>query len=88
MKQDVIFKSLFVLAICIVAFVYALLPHFVRYDTLKDRGELYIPITQESNFDHMNIHAARYRDMVDGALIPGEIDTYEHRGGPILWPIL
>ncbi|MBI2108832.1 MAG: hypothetical protein HYT93_01440 [Parcubacteria group bacterium] len=82
------FKILFFFAVLMIGIVYSVLPHFVRYETLTDRGERYIPLTITSTFDHINIHAARYRDIVDGAFIPGEMDTYEHKGGPILWPIL
>lgn len=88
MQKSVSFKILFILATLVVGIIYSVLPHYVRYMTLQDRGERYIPLTIASTFDHMNIHAACYRDIVDGVLIPGEIDTYEYKGGPILWPIL
>jgi len=88
MQKNILFKLLFILAILMVGFVYSILPHFVRYETLKDQGLRYIPLTINSTFDHINIHAARYRDVVDGTLFPDEMDTYEHKGGPILWPIL
>ncbi|MBI4121181.1 MAG: hypothetical protein HY457_02925 [Parcubacteria group bacterium] len=81
-------KVLLLIAVFAVAFVYAVLPHLVRYETLKSEGLRYIPITLEPNFDHMNFGASRYRDVVDGNLFPGEMDTYEHKDGPILWPIL
>ncbi|MDP3726077.1 MAG: hypothetical protein Q8R36_02675, partial [bacterium] len=88
MQENRLFKILFIAAVIAVGIVYSALPHFVRYETLKEQNLRYIPLTIESTFDHINIHAARYRDIVDGTLIPGEIDTHEHKGGPILWPIL
>ncbi len=87
-NNNALFKILFVIAILAVGIVYSALPHFVRYEALKNQGLRYIPLTIESTFDHLNIHAARYRDVVDGTLFPNEMDTYEYKGGPILWPIL
>ena len=88
MQKSWLFKTLFVLAILMVGIIYSALPHFVHYETLKDQGLRYVPLTVNATFDHINIHAARYRDVVDGTLFPDEMDTYEHKGGPILWPIL
>ncbi|MBI4118632.1 MAG: hypothetical protein HY455_03800 [Parcubacteria group bacterium] len=81
-------KILLVVAVFAIALVYSVIPHLVRYETLTSEGLRYIPITLEPNFDHMNFGASRYRDVVDGRLFPGEMDTYEHKDGPILWPIL
>src|SRR3989338_7865858 len=89
MQKSWLFKTLFILAILLVGIVYSALPHFVRYETLNGQGLRYVPLTINATFDHINIHAARYRDIIDGALIPGEMDTYKHKeNGPILWPIL
>lgn len=88
MQKITLFKIVFVAAVLAVGIVYSALPHLVRYEVLKEQGIRYVPLTVQSTFDHINIHAARYRDIVDGRLIPGEMDTYEHREGPILWPIL
>ena len=89
MKKNILFKFLFILAILVVGLVYSVLPHFVRYNTLKDQGLRYIPVTLESNSDLMNHYGPRYREIVDGTLIPREIDTYEHKEDkPILFPFL
>lgn len=82
------FKLLFTLAILIVGIVYSVLPHFIRYDTLKEEGLRYIPVTLEAEFDYVNHYGSRYRDLVDGIVIPGEIDTYEHKDGPAFFPPL
>ena len=88
LEENKLFISLFIGAILCIGLVYSILPHFVRYETLKNEGLQYIPVTINSNFDHMNHYGTRYRDVVDGTLIPGEIDTYEHKDGPILFPML
>ena len=89
MRKDIPFKLLLIGIALVVGLVYSALPHFVRYKTLESIGERYIPLTvQQPDFDHMNTYAPRYRDLVDGTLVPGEMDTYEHKGGPILFPIL
>jgi len=88
MKNDKLFITLFIFAAFVVGIVYSALPHFVRYDTLKDKDLLYTPLTQESNFDLMNVHGGRYREILDGHLLSGEVDTYEHKDGPALWPLL
>jgi len=56
----------------IVGVVYSVLPHWVRYETLRAQGERYVPLTQESHFDYFNVHAARYRDMIDGRILSGK----------------
>jgi len=88
MHQHTVFKLLFITAILIVGIVYSILPHYVRYDTLQSRGEQYVPLTKESYFDVMNVHGGRYRDIIDGDIFGGEVDTFEHRDGPIFWPLL
>lgn len=88
MRESILFKTLFVLAVLAVGAVYSVLPHFVRYITLKDQGLRYIPVTLNSTFDYINHYGTRYRDIVDGNLFPGEIDTYEHKDGPSFFPVL
>ena len=88
MKKDLFFKLLFILAILMVGIVYSALPHFVRYDTLKKEGLRYVPVTQRATFELMSVQAARYREMLDSSIFRGEVDTYEHRNGPAVWPIL
>jgi len=83
-----IFKIVFIIAMLLVGIAYSIMPHFVRYNTLKELELQYIPVTQESNFDMMNVQAGRYRDMIDGKMLSGEVDTYEHKDGPSLWPLL
>jgi len=87
MREDTVFKVLLVLSIVFVGVIYAALPHGIHYVALRAQGETYIPLTR-ANDDVMNTYSPRYRDMIDGTLIPGEIDTYEHKGGPVLWPML
>ncbi len=88
MNQNRLFKIVLAVAVVVSGIMYAVLPHFVRYNTLREQGLSYVPVTQESNFDMMNVQAGRYRDIVDGKIFSGEIDTYEHKDGPALWPLL
>ena len=83
-----LFFGAFVAALLFIGAVYSVVPHGVRYLTLAKDGVAYIPLTRESNFDLMNVHGGRYRDIVDGRLLSGEVDTYEHKDGPSLWPLL
>lgn len=78
----------FIFAILAVGLVYSVLPHSLRYFILNKAGERYVPITQQSHFDHMNVHAGRYREILDGNILSGEVDTHEHRDDPALWPLL
>jgi len=64
------------------------MPHAVRFQTLASHGQSYMPLTQEADFDTMNIQGGRYRDILDGDLIPGEIDIYEYADAPAMWPLL
>ena len=36
----------------------------------------------------MNVQGARYREILDGRLISGEVDTVEHADAPSIWPLL
>jgi hypothetical protein len=83
-----LFILVFAIALIFVGLVYSVLPHGVRYTTLEAQGERYIPLTQESYFDVMNVHGARYREMVDGNVFMSDVDTYEYKDGPSLWPPL
>ncbi len=87
MRHDNLFKILLILSALFVGLIYAVLPNGIRYYSLRAQGEEYIPLTRV-NADVMNTYAPRYRDMIDGTLISGEIDTYEYRNGPALWPML
>ena len=81
------FRILFLAAILVVGIIYSVLPHFVRYDTLKTQDVRYIPVTQTANFDIMNIQPGRFREILDGNILSGELDTYEYRNGPTVWPL-
>jgi len=84
-----VFIILFITSIVVIGFLYSVLPHYVRYQTLEEAGERYIVLTVDSpSFEHINVHGARYRDIIDGRFLSGEVDTYEYRDGPSLWPIL
>ena len=87
MRHDTVLKTSLVLAVLFVGFIYSVLPNGIRYYALRAQGETYVPLTRV-NADVMNTYSPRYRDMIDGTLIPGEIDTYEHKDGPALWPML
>ena len=88
MQKNWSFKIVFIVAILMIGIFYSALPHFIRYDTLKDQGLRYIAVTQKSNFDLMNVHGGRYREILDGNILSGEVDTHEYRNGPALWPLL
>lgn len=81
------FKILFILAMLAVGILYGR-PHIIRQSELAKTGQTYYPWTQEASFDMFNVHAARYRQIIDGDFFDGEIDTSEHAGAPIFWPIL
>lgn len=81
------FKILIIFVAVLVGLIYVL-PHFIHYQTLKSQGKEYVPLTTESYFDVMNVHGARLRDILDGDLISGDIDIFEYRNGPSIWPIL
>src|SRR3989344_3681187 len=86
--HQVAFWMFFGIVVFLVGSVYAVIPHGIRSSLLSDKGGRYIPITIASHFDHMNVQAARYREILDGHVLSGEVDTYEHEGGPMLWPAL
>ncbi len=77
-----------VLMSLIIGVVYSILPHSLRYYNLSKMGVRYVPITQESNFDFMNVHAGRYKKMMEDNIFSLEIDNHEHKDAPVLWPIL
>lgn len=81
------FHVLFACVLLFVGFVYTL-PHFLRYKELKNYGQFYFPWTAEANFDMFNVHAGRYREIIDGHFFSGEVDTIEHKDGPAIWPLL
>lgn len=83
-----IFILIFLLAAAIIGSAYSVVPHLVRFRTLANTGEQYVPLTFKSDADTMSVHGPRYRDVLDGTLFPSETDTYEHKDGPIFWPIL
>lgn len=80
--------ALLALGSLLVVAAYAVLPHGLAALTLKKEGKAYVALTQESDYDLMNVQAARYREILDGRLLSGEVDTGEHRDGPALWPLL
>ena len=86
--KEKLFIIFFISAACMVGIAYSVLPHLVRYEMLKSEGLRYIPLTRESSFDIMNVHGGRYRDLVDGRILSAETDTYEHKDGPAVWPLL
>lgn len=86
-KQNTLFYLFLSTAIAIIAVIYAALPHGINYFTLRSQEERYIPLTLY-NFDIMNVHGARYREMVDGNIFASDVDTYEHQNGPSVWPLL
>lgn len=87
-KNDIVFPLFFFCALACIAIAYAVVPHGVRYVSLSAIGERYTPLTHASDADTMNVHGARYRDIVDGAFIGGETDLYEYKGGLVFWPLL
>lgn len=81
---------LFTISLIAIVFFLAtlsLLPHGIRYYILHAQGETYAPMPCY-DVDILNTYAPRYRDAIDGRLIAGEIDTYEHKDGPALWSML
>ncbi len=78
------FKILMIVAIVAVVFVYGL-PHLVHYVVLNRQGIEYFSITSEANLDAMYVHPGLWRDIIDGNIFPGEIDTYEYKDAPSLW---
>ncbi len=86
-KIDKKFKILLISIAVLVGFVYVF-PRFIHYETLKSRGLAYVPLTTEAYFDVMNVHGARLRDILDGYPFSGEVDTFEYKDGPSIWPVL
>ncbi len=81
------FNIAFIIAVVTVGAIYSL-PHMIREHELSKQGTQYFAWTQEASFDMFNVHAARYRGILDGDGLLSYDDTLEHQGGPTLWPFL
>ena len=81
-------KTLIIVCCIFVAIIYSFIPHWTHYSELSLQERTYHTLTLVSDHDTMNVHGARYREMIDGNWLPGEVDTYEHDDGPKFWPIL
>src|SRR3990167_9124369 len=87
MTKKTAFLIFFVIAVFYIGIIYSALPHGIRYFVLHAQGEVYEPMVC-SGADVLRGYGSHYRDIVDGRMIIREIDTYEHKDGPVLWPLL
>ncbi len=83
-KRNIQVLSIFAL---VVVFIHSF-AHIIRVHELSKTNSNYIPWTQEADFDMFNVHGARLREIRDGSIFEGDIDRYEGKGIPMLWPIL
>lgn len=81
------FKILLSVAFLVIGVVYSL-PHLIRAHELARQSRPYFAWTQAGSFDMFNVHAARYQGLIDGDGWLKYDDTYEHQGGPSVWPLL
>lgn len=79
----IFFVSL-IFAVLYIVMMHFVIPHVIPYFILRGNTDVYTPLACYDQ-DVLRGYGPRYRDVIDGRILVGEIDTYEHKDGPALF---
>lgn len=86
-KSKRYFIALFIFLAFLVGSV-NVLPHIVRLSLLSPIGAEYYPYSLVAEYDATNVIGPRIKEVLEGNLLPSDIDLYEYRDAPSFWPPL